>query len=112
MIRHVAIFRFKDDVTDEMIDHIDAVLATLPDIVEEIVAFQVGRSAKITDTSWDYAVVADFASAQDYRTYAEHPDHVAIVKNDVAPHLAEVARTQFRIDDKRQRTSGAGTSRR
>ncbi len=99
MIRHIAVFRFKKDTTEEIIDHIDAVVSTLPDIVDEIVAFQAGRSAGITDTSWDYGVVADFASAEDYRRYAAHPDHVAIVENDVAPHLIEVSRIQFCIQD-------------
>ncbi|GMR02722.1 MAG: hypothetical protein BMS9Abin20_1068 [Acidimicrobiia bacterium] len=97
MIRHVALFRFKEGVTDETIDHIDDVLATLPDIVDEIVTFASGRDVGITDGAWDYAVVSDFASVEDYRTYASNPDHVDMVKNVVGPNVAEAARVQFTV---------------
>ena len=39
MIRHVAVFRFKDSATDAVIDKIDATLATLPAIIPEIISF-------------------------------------------------------------------------
>jgi len=99
MIRHVALFRFNEDTTEAMIDHIDATLSTLPNLVAEIVTFQCGRNSGITDTSWDYGVVADFLSAEDYNTYALHPGHIAIVKNVIAPHLVDVARAQFQVHD-------------
>jgi len=95
MIRHVALFRFKEGVTDETIDHIDDVLATLPDIVDEIVTFASGRDVGITDGAWDYAVVSEFASIEDYQTYAASPDHVDMVKNVVGPNVAEAVRVQF-----------------
>ena len=97
MIRHVAVFRFKDSATEAVIDEIDATLATLPDIVPEIVSFSSGRNAHVTDGAWDYAVVADFATADDYTTYATNPQHVDMVKNVVGPHVAEASRTQFEV---------------
>ena len=97
MIRHVAVFRFKDNVTDAIVDGIDETLATLPSIIPEIVSFSSGRNADITEGAWDYAVVSDFASPEDYLVYASNPQHVDMVKNLVGPHVLEASRTQFEL---------------
>lgn len=97
MIRHVAVFRFKDSVTDRDVDEIDTTLATLPSIIPELVAFTSGRNANVTEGAWDYAVVSDFDSPKDYLIYATNPQHVDMVKNVVGPHVAEASRTQFEI---------------
>jgi hypothetical protein len=97
MIRHVAVFRFKDSATDALIDEIDETLATLPLIIPEIISFSSGRNAQVTEGAWDYAVVSDFASPEDYLVYATDPQHVDMVKNLVGPHVAEASRTQFEI---------------
>jgi len=97
MIRHVAVFRFTEETTDAVIDTIDAALATLPGIIPEIVSFTSGRNTHIAEGAWDYAVVSDFATPQDYRTYATNPQHVDMVRNVVGPYVAEAARTQFTI---------------
>ena len=98
MIRHVAVFRFKDSATDAVIDEIDETLATLPSIIPEIISFSSGRNAHVTESAWDYAVVSDFASPQDYLVYAKDPLHRDMVKNVVGPHVAESSRTQFVVE--------------
>jgi hypothetical protein len=98
MIRHVAVFRFKDSATDAVIDEIDAILATLPGIIPEIISFSSGRNSHVTDGAWDYAVVSDFASPEDYLIYATNPQHVNMVKNLVGPHVLEASRTQFEVE--------------
>jgi hypothetical protein len=98
MIRHVAVFRFKDNVTDAIIDEIDETLATLPSFIPEIISFSSGRNANVTEGAWDYAIVSDFASPEDYLVYATNPQHVDMVKNLVGPHVVEASRTQFEVD--------------
>ena len=98
MIRHVAVFRFKDGVTNATIDVIDETLATLPSILPEIISFSSGRNADIVDGAWDYAVVADFASPEDYLIYANDPQHMDMVRNIVGTHVLEASRTQFEVD--------------
>jgi hypothetical protein len=98
MIRHVAVFRFKDSATDAVIDEIDETLATLPALIPEIISFSSGRNANITEGAWDYAVVSDFASPEDYLVYATNPQHMDMVRNLVGPHVMEASRTQFEVD--------------
>ncbi|MFV1999363.1 MAG: Dabb family protein [Acidimicrobiia bacterium] len=95
MIRHAAIFRFNKGVTDETVAAIDAALATLPDIIPEIVSFRSGCNIGITDGAWDYGVVAEFRTQDNYKTYATNPEHVYIVQNIVGPNVTEAARIQF-----------------
>ena len=97
MIRHVAVFQLSDAATDEVVETIDSILATLPDIVPEIISFTSGRNAGLTEGAWDYAVVADFNTADDYTTYATNPEHLFMVKNVVGPYVVESARTQFEV---------------
>lgn len=98
MIRHVAVFRFNDNIAEEYIDRIDETLATLPSIIPQIISFSSGRNAYVTSGAWDYAVVADFATPADYLIYATNPEHVDMVKNLVGPHVLESSRTQFEMD--------------
>jgi hypothetical protein len=97
MIRHVAVFRFDDNATEEYIDRIDETLATLPSLIPQIASFSSGRNAHVTSEAWDYAVVADFASPADYLIYASNPEHVDMVANLIGPHAIEVSRTQFEV---------------
>jgi hypothetical protein len=97
MIRHVAVFRFNDNITEEYMDRIDETLATLPSIIPQIIAFSSGRSAHVTSGAWDYGVVADFATPADYLVYAANPEHVDMVQNLVGPHVVEASRVQFEV---------------
>lgn len=98
MIKHVAVFRFNDNITEDFIDRIDETLATLPSIIPEILSFSSGRNAYVTPGAWDYAVVADFATPADYLIYAANPQHVDMVRSLVGPHVLESSRTQFEVE--------------
>ncbi|MEZ5175476.1 MAG: Dabb family protein [Acidimicrobiia bacterium] len=98
MIRHIAMFTFNDGVAPDAIDAIDSRLAELPGLIDEIVEYCFGRDLRLTDTTADYAVVADFATEADYATYSAHPAHVAVVREVIAPVVAAISRVQFEID--------------
>lgn len=97
MIRHIVLMRFKDDVTAEDIDRIDAGLAELPSKIEEIQTYTNGRNLGITEGAWDYAVVVDFTDVDAYRRYHSHPDHVKVIDELTGPATAELKRLQFEI---------------
>jgi len=74
-LRHMALFRFAEATTDAQVAELSAGLDRLPAAIPEIAAYRHGRDAGINDTSWDYAVVGDFASTDDYVVYRDHPVH-------------------------------------
>lgn len=97
MIRHVAMFEFEEGVTSDQVDALDNALSTLPDLVDEIRVYAFGRDLDLAGGTWDYVVVADFDTEDGYRTYASHPDHLAVVAGVVKPLVAASRRVQFEI---------------
>jgi hypothetical protein len=98
-IRHVVMFRFTDDATDEQRRALAAGLATMPAATGAIddSRYRHGPDLGINPTSWDYVVVADFATVDGYRTYRDHPDHQALIRDLVAPIVAERASLQYDV---------------
>ena len=80
MFHHIAMFRFKDDVADSEVATIRSDLLALPNNVEAIRSYKVGRDAGVSDGSWDLVVVGGFDDEAGYQAYSAHPDHVVIVQ--------------------------------
>ena len=72
-----------------------SVVYTLPSIIDEIDAYLVGPDLGVSDTSWDFAVVADFADATAFATYRTHPDHLAVIRDLVEPICAQRVAVQL-----------------
>lgn len=98
-LRHVVMFRFAEGTTDDKRAALAAVLAGMPAATGAIDAerYRHGPDAGLNPASWDYVVVADFASADDYLTYRDHPDHRALIRDLVEPIVAERASVQYEI---------------
>ena len=97
MIRHIALFRFKDEVTPADIDRLDAGLRALPSKIDTIQAYATGRDLGISEGAWDYAVVGDFADVDGYQAYHTHPAHQEVLETLTRPLTAELKRIQFEI---------------
>src|SRR3954468_20855329 len=96
-VRHVVLFRWKADTSPADIAAIEAALETLPVAIPELVAYRYGRDAGLADGNWDFAVVADVASVEDYVTYRDHPVHQAAIAERIRPHVAERAAVQLHL---------------
>lgn len=98
MIRHVALMRWKDGTTEAQVQAVSDGLAEMPETIPEIVAYSFGADLGITPAAFDYAVVADFASVEDYHTYSADERHHAVVDANIGPIVAEIARIQFSVE--------------
>jgi hypothetical protein len=98
-IRHVVMFRFADDAGDEQRRALAQGLDGMPAATGAVRPddYRHGFDAGINAASWDYVVVADFASADDYRTYRDHPDHRALIRDLVEPIVVERASVQYEL---------------
>ncbi|MFK8022582.1 MAG: Dabb family protein [Ilumatobacter sp.] len=98
MIRHTVLFTWADGVTDAQVDamavELNARVATLPTIA----AYKHGADLGLSDGNADYAIVAEFASADDYVEYRDHPDHVAVIAESIKPLIAQRMAVQYQID--------------
>lgn len=99
MLRHVVMFRWADDVDDEHVAAVGAGLSALPDAIPEIVTYRHGSDVGINDGNYDYVVVGDFATADDYVTYRDHPVHRALIDRLIAGRVTDRASVQYEIPD-------------
>lgn len=94
MLRHIVLFKFKEDYSEEQLQAVVDGMNALPDKVPQIQAFAHGKDAAVSEGKFDYGMVADFASEEDYVTYRDHPAHKAVGAT-VMQIVADVVQMQF-----------------
>ena len=97
MFRHAVLFTFTPQTTQEQQQEMARQLRTLPGAIEQIKAYQVGADAGLNPGNYQFAVVADFDSVDDYLVYRDHPVHRAIIETYVKPIVADRAAVQYEI---------------
>ncbi|WP_169952674.1 Dabb family protein [Microbispora sp. H11081] len=95
MFRHVVLLQWTDDATEEQREEVARRLSELPDAIPELRSYQIGPDAGVNQGNFSFAVVADFDSPEDYVVYRDHPAHLAVVDECIAPILAARAAVQF-----------------
>ena len=85
MLRHVAMFKWRDGVSDEEKVKARDSLANLKTAVPSVVEYTVGFNVRPVPTNWDMVLVADFEDVAGLEAYFAHPvmtaasDYVASV---------------------------------
>ena len=97
-LRHVVLLRFQDDASDAAKQTIRNALSALPDRIPEIQRYQFGDDAGLVEGNVDFAIVAEFASEEAFRTYADHPAHKAAIAETIRPILEQRTALQYWID--------------
>ena len=98
MVRHVALFRWKPETTAEDVSKVEAALHRLPATIPCIKSYRFGRDLGVQDGNADFALVADFTDQDGLTTYANHPDHQAVIQDLIRPILAQREAIQYVID--------------
>jgi hypothetical protein len=97
MLRHVVLFTWKPGAPKAQIDAFADGLAALPDQIPEIRAFRFGPDVRLGGGNDDFALVADFADADAYRRYAEHPAHRHLIATLLMPLLGTRHGVQYTL---------------
>jgi Stress responsive A/B Barrel Domain len=97
MFRHVVMLRWKSEATPEQRTAVEAALAALPGGIPEIRGYTIGSDAHVNEGNYDLVVVADFDDVDAYLVYRDHPDHQSVIRELIAPILAERAAVQHRL---------------
>jgi Stress responsive A/B Barrel Domain len=98
MIRHVVMFRWKDGTDHDDVAAMESGLRSMPGLIPQIQEYRFGADLGINDANWDFVVVADFASTNDYVDYRDDAHHQALIKETIAPHIEERATVQYELD--------------
>jgi hypothetical protein len=95
MIRHVVMFRWIPEATDEQKRRVTAELSRLPALLPVLRAYHMGADLGINEGNFDWAAVAGFDDRQGYLTYRDDPVHRAIIAEFIRPIVAERAAVQY-----------------
>lgn len=94
-LRHIVLIRFENDVTDEQVAAFARGLDGLPGAISQIRSYEHGRDAGIRSGSWDYGLIAEFDSPEDFTSYVNHPAHQQLVDELLNPISATRTSVQF-----------------
>ncbi len=97
MIRHVVLFTWDDEMTDELERQFAAELTTLSPKLSGLRAYHAGLDAGLVDGNFDFAVVADFDDVASYLAYRDHPEHQDIIARYSRPHATSRAAVQYEL---------------
>ena len=98
MFRHVVLLRWTPEATTADQEALAEALGRLPDAIPAIRAYRFGPDAGLSGENFDFAVVADFADAEGYELYRDHPAHRAVIAERIRPIVAERVAVQFPFD--------------
>lgn len=95
MIRHTVLFKWTPEASDEQKQQAATEVAKLPRMVPSVRAFASGPDAALNQGNFDFAVTADFDDEAGYLAYRDDAGHREVVKQYIAPILAERAAIQY-----------------
>ncbi|WP_373523352.1 Dabb family protein [Aquiflexum sp.] len=90
-LRHVVLFKFKDEASEEDIKKVEEAFMALPSKINEIQSIEWGinNSPEGLDQGFTHCFFLTFASEEDRAVYLPHPDHKAFGAL-LGPHLDKV----------------------
>ena len=91
LLRHVVLFKFKDDATPAQVQQIEAAFRALPEQITAIHAFEWGTDASVEGLAqgFTHCFFVTFKSEADRDAYLPHPAHRAFGAV-LRPHLDKV----------------------
>ncbi|MEO6588206.1 MAG: Dabb family protein [Pyrinomonadaceae bacterium] len=79
MLTHIVCWKYKSETTEEEIEtHISA-LKNLPNVIPDILSFNVGRDILHLERSFDTGLVAVYPNREALGFYTDHSDHQEVV---------------------------------
>jgi len=98
MLRHVVLFAWVPEATDEQKQQVLDELRTLPPLMSGLRGYDIGPDAGVVQASnFDCALVADFDDTESYLAYRQHPAHREIIERVIDPISRQRVAVQYEI---------------
>lgn len=78
MLTHIVCWKYKPEITDEQRAEHLAKLKNLPNVIPNILSFNVGRDILHLERSFDTGLVATYTDRAALDFYTDHPEHQAV----------------------------------
>ena len=96
MIIHVVAFKWKPGIPDGHVASVKAQLMEFASGLAEVRSYRCGSDVGASDmANFDFAIVAEFDSVDDWRVYDKHPRHEEIRGGIVRPWIEARAAVQY-----------------
>jgi hypothetical protein len=95
MIKHIVLMNWEKSITQDALNAISEGFNSLPMQITEIVSYTHGPNAKIFKGNADYALIAEFKTEADFKTYVFHPKHQELMAKIITPVMASYQSIQF-----------------
>ncbi len=95
MFRHVVLLTLRDTTTDAEVEALLAGLRSLPERIPAIRNYSAGRDAAVNPGNATVGAVGDFDDVDGYLTYRDHPAHIEVIQEHIAPHLDSRTALQY-----------------
>ena len=80
MIKHIVMWKFKDEVGEDDKAEMKSRLEALKGVVPSLIDIEVGMDVVGSDASKDMVLYSEFNSMDDLKAYAVHPEHLKVVE--------------------------------
>jgi Stress responsive A/B Barrel Domain len=95
MLHHVVTFDLKSDAPADQVEQIAAALDALAESLPEVRSLAVGSDLGLREGNAGFAVVATFDDVDGFQVYADHPEHIRVIKELIGPHIEGRHPVQF-----------------
>jgi hypothetical protein len=95
MLHHVVTFDLKPDAPADLVGRIDAALRSLAATLPEVRSLAVGSDLGLREGNAGFAVAATFDDVEAFTLYADHPEHVRVIKELIGPNITARHPVQF-----------------
>ncbi|TCK24607.1 Dabb family protein [Pseudonocardia endophytica] len=95
MLVHCLTIGFAESATAADVEAFRDAVARIPAQVDFPLRTRQGPDLGERETNADYAVVSEFADADDFRKYLTHPAHVAVPRD----HIKSAHSVQFHVEE-------------
>jgi Stress responsive A/B Barrel Domain len=95
MIRHMALFRWIPEATQEQKQRVVTELGRLAPVLPTLRGYHVGPDLGLVEGNFDFAVAADFDDLDGYLTYRDNPSHRAVIAEFIQPIAAQRVAVQY-----------------
>jgi hypothetical protein len=99
VIRHLALFRFRQGLTDSERAAFHVAVTALASQIPDIARCTAGPALRLQESPIDYVLALDFADDAAFHRYKAHPAHRRLIDDHVRPCVEETVRAQVVLSD-------------
>lgn len=95
MLHHVVTFQLKPDAPADQVERIGEAVYALGATLPEVRSMAVGRDLALREGNASFAIAAQFDDVEGFKVYADHPEHIRIIKELIGPFIESRSPVQF-----------------